>query len=122
MLAIRSQKDPYPHDDRAIENAINWLETKAGIGKPFAMVINILAPHFPHYCHQSVWKIRCGRFAKYGVEAASAQHPRPRATEALSGQAFPERQYTVCDVDTMRIDYVDQLGRIMEALDKAGIS
>lgn len=122
------QKDPYPHDDCAIENAINWLETKAsGIGKPFAMAINILAPHFPHYCHQSVWDkyAFAEDLPKYGAEADSAQHPRPiEQRKHFQVEAFPEeavrglrRGYYAC------IDYVDQqLGRIMEALDKAGIS
>ncbi|MAM91509.1 MAG: hypothetical protein CMI15_08530 [Opitutaceae bacterium] len=122
------KNDPYPHDDCAIENAIHWLETKAsGIGKPFAMAINILAPHFPHYCHHNTWDkyAFAEDLPKYGTEEESAQHPRSiEQKKHFQVEAFPEeavrglrRGYYAC------VDYVDQqLGRIMKALENAGIS
>lgn len=122
------KKDPYPHDDCAIENALEWLETKAAnLEKPFVMAINILAPHFPHYCHPETWEkyAFAEDLPRYGADEDSARHPRSiEQRKHFQVDAFPEeairglrRGYYAC------IDYVDQqLGRIMMAIEEAGIS
>jgi len=115
-------------DDCAIENALEWLETKAAnLEKPFVMAINILAPHFPHYCHPETWEkyAFAEDLPRYGADEDSARHPRSiEQRKHFQVDAFPEeairglrRGYYAC------IDYVDQqLGRIMMAIEEAGIS
>jgi len=119
--------DPHPHDDCVVDRAIQWLETRAPtLDKPFVLAINILAPHFPHYCRPELWE-------KYkdaedlplrGTDQASAQHPRAIESRLhFQTDSFPEsdvkglrRGYYAC------IDYVDQqLGRIMETLNRMGL-
>ena len=122
------QDDPHPHDDCVIDNAIEWLESKSrSIGKPFVLAINILAPHFPHYCRQDLWDkyAFAEDLPRYGTEQETAQHPRAKEQRMhFQVDGFSEndirglrRGYYAC------VDYVDQqLGRIRETLARIGIS
>lgn len=122
------KNDPHPHDDCVIDNAIEWLESESqSLGKPFVLAINILAPHFPHYCRQDLWDkyAFAEDLPRNGIDQETAQHERAKDQRKHFQVAdFPEsdirglrRGYYAC------VDYVDQqLGRIRNMLDRTGLS
>jgi choline-sulfatase len=120
------KSDAFAKDVRVVDEAIHWLGSEAArSGKPWALTVNILAPHFPHYATPELWKKYegAGDLPEYGPEVDSANHPyaadlrRHFQTEGFTEvQARGLRQgYLAC------VDFVDtQLGRLLDALQRYG--
>ena len=71
-------ESPWGNDVNYMDAAVNWLCTRASrIDRPWVLFVNLVKPHFPHYCNQRLWDIykEHGDLPEHGVEAATAQHP-----------------------------------------------
>ncbi len=121
------QDDPYPHDDCVIDNSIEWLESTApSLDHPFVVAINMLAPHFPHYCREKLWEkyAFAEDLPELGIEQESAQHPR-----AIESRVhFQTETFSDADIRGLRrgyyacIDYLDQqLGRVIDTVNRIGL-
>jgi choline-sulfatase len=107
---------------------MQWLKNTApGIAVPWVLVVNVTAPHFPHFAPPEFWDIYPGDgdLPDYGPECESAQHPYAKAIKKhFETHSFTEQQvrglrkgYLAC------ISFVDhQLGRLIGALENAGLS
>jgi choline-sulfatase len=122
------EHDPWAVDNAVVADALAWLETKpATLGKPFTLVVNVNAPHFPHYVTPALWeKYAAGAtLPEHGPDVESAQHPYAvdlrnhfetwAMTEAqIRGQ---RRGYLGC------VEYVDSLaGKFIDLLDRTGLA
>jgi choline-sulfatase len=120
--------DPWAADNAVVGEALAWLEKSApAIGKPFTMVVNTGAPHFPHYVTPALWqKYAAGAtLPEHGPGAESAQHPyavdlrnhfetHVMSEEQIRGQ---RRGYLGC------VDYVDSVaGCFIDLLDSTGLA
>jgi choline-sulfatase len=115
------------HDVHCVDDAMNWIRGPASIMKtPWILVVNVVAPHFPHFASPEFWDIYSGvdDSPSHGLECESAQHPYADAIRRhFETQYFTEehvlglrRGYFAC------ITFVDDLlGRLMEALTDAGM-
>ncbi len=69
---------PWKNDVVYMDAAIDWLQTTApGMDCPWVLYVNLVKPHFPHFCTEQLWdKYRDhGDLPAHGVDAATAQHP-----------------------------------------------
>ena len=69
---------PWKDDVIYMDAAIDWLRTTApGMDCPWVLYVNLVKPHFPHFCTERLWdKYRDhGDLPAHGMEAATAQHP-----------------------------------------------
>lgn len=120
--------NPWADDDAVVDDAIAWLKTKpATLDKPFTMVVNINAPHFPHWVTPELWaKYEAGAdLPAYGLDEPTAQHPYAQDLRAhFETQVMTEEQvrgqrrgYLGC------VDHADSLaGRILDTLDQTGLA
>ncbi len=122
-------KDNAGSDDmRCIDLAIEWLKTTAkNMNTPWALVVNVTNPHFPHFSSQELWDMYPdgGDMHEHGADSESGQHPYAKSLKKhFQTEGFTEEQirglrrgYLAC------ISFVDhQLGRLMETLDSTGMS
>jgi choline-sulfatase len=121
-------RNPWDDDDTVISDSLAWLKEKAPqLDKPFTLVVNTNAPHFPHWVTPELWeKYAAGAdLPAHGVEAASAQHPYAQDLRAhFETHVFTEEQvrgqrrgYLGC------VDYADSLaGRFLDLLDTTGLA
>jgi len=131
--AIRAEgygpkEDASAHDIARVEQAVQWLKSTAtGLHVPWVLVVNITAPHFPHFARPEFWDLYPGDgdLPKYGPGCESARHPYAAAIKRhFETHAFTEEQtrglrkgYLAC------ISFVDhQLGLLRDALDESGLS
>ena len=120
--------DPYSADVRHMDAALDWLRTKApAMESPWALAVNLHAPHFPHWVTQELWDLypEGGDLPAFGAECETAQHPyaadlrKHFRTELFSeGQIRGLRRgYLGC------VTYVDQqIGRVLDALEELGLA
>ena len=119
---------PWGKDVSYMDAAVDWLQTRApAMDRPCVLYVNLVKPHFPHFCTQELWdKYRDhGDLPEYGAESATAQHPYAvdlRTHFELDG--VPEehvrglrRGYYAC------VSFIDeQLGRLLSALVEADLA
>ena len=119
---------PWGRDVTYMDAAVDWLQTRApALGRPWVLYVNLVRPHFPHYCTEELWDQyrEYGDLPKHGVESATAQHPYAvdlRTHFQLDG--IPEehvrglrRGYYAC------VSFIDlQLGRLLSALVEADLA
>lgn len=115
--------DAHLSDTLAVDAAVTWLtETATGLDTPWALTVNLTAPHFPHYTTPERWTeyADAGDLPDLGVDEPSASHPyaadlrRHFQTEGFSEEQIRglRRGYLGC------IAFVDeQLGRLLDTLD-----
>jgi choline-sulfatase len=63
---------------RNVNTAENWLMNNAlTIDKPWILIVNTGAPHFPHYCSKDLWDAYKDSedLPLYGTDEESANHP-----------------------------------------------
>ncbi len=114
-------------DAKCVDDAVEWLNSSAkSLKHPWALVVNISNPHFPHFSSQELWDMYPdgGDLSEYGPDLESGRHPYAEALkEHFQTEKFTEEQmrglrrgYLAC------ITFVDrQLGRLMGALESAGL-
>ncbi|MEM7365386.1 MAG: sulfatase-like hydrolase/transferase [Pseudomonadota bacterium] len=116
---------PWGRDEDYTQAAVDWLLNTAGrVSEPWVLYINLLKPHFPHFCSQELWDLYADHadLPDYGPDTETGQHPYSqdlRVHFELDG--FDEshvrgqrRGYYAC------ITFIDQqVGRIMAALQQA---
>ena len=76
--AYGPREAPWGNDVTYMNAAVEWLRTRAaGIDRPWVLYVNLVKPHFPHFCTEALWdQYRDhGDLPAYGVEAETAQHP-----------------------------------------------
>ncbi|MBI2422306.1 MAG: sulfatase-like hydrolase/transferase [Candidatus Hydrogenedentes bacterium] len=115
-------------DTAVVDAALEWLRTRPQtLGKPFTLVANVNAPHFPHYNTQAIWERypQGADLPAHGFEAASAKHPYAQDLQNhFETHTFNEEQirglrrgYLGC------VTYIDHaVGRFLDTLDQAGLS
>ena len=121
-------ESPWGNDVNYMDAAVNWLCTRASrIDRPWVLFVNLVKPHFPHYCNQRLWDMykEHGDLPEHGVEAATAQHPYAVDLRTHFELAdIPEehvrglrRGYYAC------VSFIDeQLGRLQSALDTSHLA
>jgi len=114
-------------DAKCVDDAVEWLNSSANSLKtPWALVVNISNPHFPHFSSQELWDMYPddGDLPEHGPELESGRHPYAEALRKhFQTEMFTEEQmrglrrgYLAC------ITFVDrQLGRLMSALESSGL-
>ncbi len=117
---------PWGHDVKYMDAAVDWLHSKGStMDQPWVMFVNLLKPHFPHFCSQRLWDSYEDQgdlpVPAHGVEAATAQHPYAvdLRTHFELDDGMPEehvrgqrRGYYAC------VSFIEeQLGRLMSALE-----
>ena len=119
---------PWGSDVDYMDAAVDWLRNRAGtINRPWVLFVNLLKPHFPHFCTEVLWDRYRDHddLPDHGVEAATAQHPSAADLRThFELQDVPEehvrglrRGYYAC------VTFIDlQLGRLMSALEAAGLA
>jgi len=122
------KEDACADDIACVEQAERWLQhTAPGIDVPWVFVVNVTAPHFPHFAPPKFWDMYTndGDLPDYGLECKSAQHPYAEAIK----KHFETHEFSETQVRGLRrgylacISFVDyQLGRLMQALENAGLS
>lgn len=122
------REDAHSRDRLMIDTAVDWLKSKGPhMDKPFVLVVNIMAPHFPMYTNPNFWEMYEGKgdFPQYGPDQPSAQHPYAidlRAhfeTDKIQGEDIKRlRQgYYGC------VSFADSMiGKILDTLEEAGLS
>ncbi len=116
-------------DDLAcVERALQWLQdTAPGLAQPWVLIVNVSAPHFPHFAPPEFWNMYQddGDLPDHGPACATAQHPYAATLRCyFQTHEFSERQirglrkgYLAC------ISFVDhQLARLTEALSRGGLN
>ena len=115
-------------DIACVDQAVQWLQNTApSIDVPWVLVVNVTAPHFPHFAPPEFWNMypHDHDLPRYGQECESARHPY---AEAL-GRHFETHSFTEQQVLGLRrgylacVSFVDhQLGRLVDALEAAGLT
>ena len=122
------RETPWGNDVGYMDAAVDWLQTRApAMDRPWVLYVNLLKPHFPHFCTQELWDRYRGHgdLPEHGVEATTAEHPYAvdlRTHFQLDG--IPEehvrglrRGYYAC------VSFIDgQLGRLLSALVEADLA
>ena len=121
------REDAFDLDIAVVDRALQWLEVDAAvINAPWTLTVNVLNPHPPHWNTQEYWDMYAsGDLPRYGIEQESAGHPYAvDLRDHFETNGFTEEQ-----VRGLRrgycgnVSFVDrQLGRIIDALDLAGLS
>ncbi len=114
-------------DARRIDTALEWLRAdSAKCGRPWLLVINTDAPHFPHFAPPEFWDMYPGGgdLPEHGAESASARHPYARDLR----DHFEADLFTAAQVRGLRrgylacVSWVDrQLGRLLDTLEELGL-
>ena len=125
--AYGPREAPWGNDVTYMDAAVEWLRTRAaGMVRPWVLYVNLVKPHFPHFCTEELWdKYRDhGDLPAHGVEAATAQHPYAVDLRRHFGlEHVEERQvrglrhgYYAC------VSFIDeQLGRLLSAVAETGL-
>jgi choline-sulfatase len=118
--------DRYAADTAHIDDAIEWIRTRAPvIDSPWTMTIGIDPPHPPYTTEPKYWEMYEGLedLPAHGTEELSAQHPYAQDIRENGRWDYPDEL-----VRTLRrgyfgaVSYVDdQLGRLLDAVDDAGM-
>ena len=120
--------EPWGRDVEYMDAAVAWLTRRAPtIDRPWALYVNLVKPHFPHYCTQALWDLYRdhGDLPEHGVEAETAQHPYAVDLRThFELHDVPEehvrglrRGYYAC------VTFIDQqLGRLLSALETSGLA
>lgn len=119
--------NPFAYDDAVIGAATTWLGERApALDCPWALVVNIGKPHFPHYVTPELWDAYADRgdLPEHGPEAESARHPFAVDLRAH----FQTSGFTEAQIRGLRrgyygcVTHVDRLlGRLLDALESAGL-
>lgn len=119
---------PWGKDEDYADAAVKWLrQTASTIDRPWVLYVNLLKPHFPHFCSQALWDLYVDHadLPAHGAACATGQHPYSLdlkehfelsgfAEEHIRGQ---RRGYYAC------VTFIDQqLGRFMSALEETGLA
>lgn len=122
------REQPWGRDVDYMDAAVEWLQNRAPlVDRPWALFVNLVKPHFPHFCTQALWDRYAdhGDLPEHGVEAETAQHPYAADLRThFELGAVPEehvrglrRGYYAC------VTFIDQqLGRLQSALDATGLA
>lgn len=120
-------EDMYAPEGAHVDDAIDWLRTRApGLGRPWTMTIEINPPHPPYSTEPRYWQMYQGRgdLPAHGIEQESAQHPCARDVRDNGRWDFSAEL-----VRDLRqgyfgaVTYVDdQLGRLLDAVEAAGLT
>ena len=122
------REPPWGNDVVYMDAAVGWLRTRAArMDRPWVLYVNLVKPHFPHFCTEPLWKKYRGHddLPDHGVEAATAQHPYAAdlrqhfALEHVQEQQIRglRRGYYAC------VSFIDeQLGRLLATVDQAGLA
>ncbi|MCY3810602.1 MAG: sulfatase-like hydrolase/transferase [Gammaproteobacteria bacterium] len=120
--------EPWGRDVEYMDAAVAWLTERApAIDAPWVLYVNLVKPHFPHYCTPALWDLYRdhGDLPEHGVEAETARHPYAVDLRThFELHDVPEehvrglrRGYYAC------ITFIDQqLGRLLSALDTSGLA
>ena len=118
----------YVQDEKMIDIAVTWLDSTAkSLLQPWVMTVNVVNPHFPHYCKQEYWDLypEGGDLPRYGAECESANHPYALDLR----KHFETDLFREEDVKGLRRGYLacisfvdDQIGRIVDAVERNGLS
>lgn len=120
------KEDPFRDDREVVEKSINWLENQSHkLSEPWTLIVNTLAPHFPHYATEELWDMYDGKvdLPEYGANCESAKHPYAKDLRGhFETDAFTDEQILGLRRGYFgRVTYVDRvLGRLLEALKKSG--
>ena len=119
---------PWGRDVDYMDAAVEWLANRApAIERPWALYVNLVKPHFPHFCTEALWDLYGdhGDLPSHGVEADTAQHPYAVDLRThFELQHVPEehvrglrRGYYAC------VTFIDQqLGRLLSVLETSGLA
>ncbi len=121
-----AQKNPFAHDDRVVDAAVDWLTARApNLQQPWTLAVNVLKPHFPQMVTQELWDMypKGGTLPPFGTNEATAQHPfavslrwhfdtAEMTEEQIRGL---RRGYLGCVTEADR-----QLGKLLDALERTG--
>ena len=119
---------PWGRDVDYMDAAVQWLANRApAIDRPWALYVNLVKPHFPHFCTEALWDLYGdhGDLPEHGVEADTAQHPYAVDLRThFELQHVPEehirglrRGYYAC------VTFIDQqLGRLLSVLETSGLA
>lgn len=119
--------DAFASDLEVVKAAVQWLETRAGtISSPWAMTVQIVAPHFPHVATHDLWAKYDGQGGLPDFDASHAPADHPYAQDLrryFSTGAFTEEQVRGLRQGYLaRVDFVDQqLGRLLDTLEANGL-
>ena len=119
--------DAWQKDVRVVDDAVSWLSsTSAQRSNPWAVTVNILAPHFPHYATPALWEKYdgAGDLPAYGPNTESARHPYAEDLRRhFQTDAFTEEQIRGLRQGYLAgVDFVDsQLGRLLDTLEATGL-
>jgi choline-sulfatase len=115
-------------DILCVDRAVQWLQEDADRpDAPWVLIVNILAPHYPHIAPPEFWNMypQDGDLPEHGQECESGRHPYAQALKKhFETHVFAEQHirglrkgYYAC------VSFVDhQLGRLMDALEIAGLA
>ena len=121
-------ESPWGRDVKYMDAAVNWLHTRAPeIEQPWVLFVNLVKPHFPHFCSQRLWDMyqEHGDLPDHGIESATAQHPYSAdLRKHFELDNVPEehvrglrRGYYAC------VSFIDeQLGRLLSALETSQLA
>jgi len=119
---------PWGRDVGYMDAAVHWLQTRAPlIDRPWVLYVNLVRPHFPHFCTEELWDRYRGHddLPNHGIEAETAQHPYAAdLRHHFQLEDVPEhhvrglrRGYYAC------VSFIDeQLGRLLSALVEADLA
>ena len=119
---------PWGRDVDYMDAAVDWLRNRAAeIDRPWVLFVNLVKPHFPHFCTEALWdRYRdYGDLPDHGIEAETAQHPYAVDQRThFELEDVPEehvrglrRGYYAC------VSFIDQqLGRLISALEAARLA
>lgn len=120
-------EDMYAPAGAQIDNAIDWLQTRAQrLDRPWTMTIEINPPHPPYTTEPRYWQMYqgLGDLPACGIEHESAQHPYAQDVRDNGRWDFSDEL-----VRDLRqgyfgaVTYVDdQLGRLIDAVDALGLT
>jgi choline-sulfatase len=116
----------FASDTLVVDDAVDWLTTKAtSMDQPWALTVNVKAPHFPHYATPELWEKYegAGDLPEHGADADPASHPYAEDLRRhFQTDAFTEEQVRGLRQGYLAgVDFVDsQLGRLLDALDLTG--
>ena len=126
MYGPRDQ--PWGKDEDYVDAAVSWLlDTANTVDQPWVLYVNLLKPHFPHFCYEELWDLYADHadLPSYSADTETGQHAYSQdlrehfelsgfSEEHIRGQ---RRGYYAC------VTFIDrQIGRIMAALQQSDLT